>query len=181
VESAELNDVADSQTSDIAVILPREHREIEKLIKDMQDHPTRHMSMLCKLSTQLMSHSEAEEAEVYRELRPVLESAQKYDLSLQQHKEAEQTLLELMEAADTKAETWGNCLAKLGRLVTEHAQMEEEVLIKYIQENIPLERRQQMGAKFLATRIRKEDANVGSLDHIRRMIERHESQIGAAA
>jgi hemerythrin superfamily protein len=137
--------------SDVVDLIMTDHREVERLFEIMTKQPeTRvlHFPVLCAL---LISHSRAEESEVYPVAREEAGETDEVAHSQQEHAEAEE-LLEKMTSMDPTSSEFDKALQDLVAAVTHHVQEEESSVLPGIRQGLSDQRRTELADAFVAAR-----------------------------
>ena len=137
--------------SDVVDLIMTDHREVERLFKIMTKQPeTRvlHFPVLCAL---LISHSRAEESQVYPVARDEAGETDEVAHSQQEHAEAEE-LLEQMSTMDPSSRQFDKALQDLVAAVTHHVEEEESTVLPGMRRGLSDQRRSELGEAFIAAR-----------------------------
>jgi hemerythrin superfamily protein len=138
-------------TSDVVDLIMNDHREVERLFEIMTKQPeTRvlHFPVLCTL---LISHSRAEESEVYPVARDEAGESEEVAHSQEEHAEAEH-LLEQMTAMDPLSQQFDKALQDLIAAVTHHVEEEESTVLPGMRDGLSDERRTELAEAFAKAR-----------------------------
>ena len=133
-------------------LIMQDHREVERLFDELRAHPEKRQGLVPVLTTLLVAHSRAEEAEVY----PVAAEAGGADdveHSQEEHLHADQ-LLEELAATDPESAAFDGALQKLVDAVTHHVEEEESTVLPGLRTRLSEERLGELGDAF--ARARKE-------------------------
>lgn len=136
---------------DVVDLIMDDHREMERMFEEMRSDPDKRAMLLPMVSSVLIAHSRAEEAEVYPAARE--ESGQDEDVEhgQEEHLLAEQLLGEL-QAIDPYDAAFVPALEKFVEAVTHHVGEEEETLLPGMRTGLSAERRDELATAFLASR-----------------------------
>jgi hypothetical protein len=138
-------------STDVVDLIMTDHREVERLFEIMTRQPeTRvlHFPVLCAL---LISHSRAEESEVYPVARDEAGETDEVAHSQEEHAEAEE-LLERMAAMDPTSREFDKALEDLVAAVTHHLHEEESTVLPGIREGLSDQRRTELADAFVTAR-----------------------------
>jgi hemerythrin HHE cation binding domain-containing protein len=151
-------------TTDVVELNLVDHQRFEELLRRLRDRSANRAELL-------VAHAEDEEAAVYPSLRGYqgIEDAD-VEHGVQEHAEGQQTLLALMEVGDPQSSEWDRTLEDLLEAVTHHLDEEQRTILDDAQENVPKERRIELGAAFQRVRQERIDAGCGSIDYIRKLV-----------
>ena len=131
-------------------LIMQDHREVERLFDELRAHPEKRTGLVPVLTTLLVAHSRAEEAEVY----PVAAEAGGADdveHSQEEHLVADQ-LAERLTGLDPESDEFGTVLDELVHAVTHHLEEEEESVLPHMRERMTADQLDDLGEKFLAAR-----------------------------
>ena len=131
-------------------LIMQDHREVERLFDELRAHPEKRKGLVPVLTTLLVAHSRAEEAEVY----PVAAEAGGADdveHSQEEHLLADQLLAELAET-DAESAEFDEALGKLVDAVTHHVEEEESTVLPGMRERLSDTRLAELGEAFARSR-----------------------------
>jgi len=131
-------------------LIMNDHRELERLFDVLKNQPDKRANTLPVMISLLTAHSRAEEAEVY----PAATAAgidKDVEHSQKEHLEADQLAADLA-ATPVDAPDFEEKLTKLVDAVKHHLEEEEETVLPGMQDSMPTERLDELGAAFLASR-----------------------------
>lgn len=160
---------ADKQeTKDVVAMILKDHRTMEDLFRRMRSVEADRAGALAKFSALLFAHGEAEEAEVYGALKR-FKDVDNADVEhgTKDHAEGNEALLALLEVSEVGSDAWEARLEDLVKAVTHHLDEEERTILNDARENVPDERRVELGAAFLRERERQLTADCGSVENVR--------------
>ncbi|MFV0127429.1 hemerythrin domain-containing protein [Streptomyces sp. HMX112] len=157
---------------DVVELILADHRTMEDLFREMRDVEGDREGALKTFADLLIAHAEAEEAEVYPALKRFrnIESGE-VEHGVEEHTEANEALLALLEVDEIGSEEWDEKLEKLVESVNHHAHEEEATILNGARENVPAERRAELAAAFAAERERQLKAGCGDPENIRRLLK----------
>lgn len=136
---------------DVVDMIMADHRELERLFDLLETDPNQRARNLPVLSTLLIAHSRAEEAEVYSVARDEAGASEEVAHSQEEHIEAEQ-LLERLQATDPASAEFDRLLAELVDAVSHHVEEEERSVLPAIRTGLADSRRQELADAFLQSR-----------------------------
>ncbi|REF35318.1 hemerythrin HHE cation binding domain-containing protein [Thermasporomyces composti] len=139
------------EVPDVVDLIMSDHREVERLLTLVKDHPDQRPLQLPVLSALLIAHSRAEEAEVYPVARIEADEADEVALSQEEHLEAER-LLEQLHGLDPMSKRFDSVLDKLIAAVKEHIEHEESVVLPELRQQVDKARREELGEIFATAR-----------------------------
>jgi hemerythrin superfamily protein len=136
---------------DVVDLIMADHREVESLFERMKNDPSQRPMLVPVMSTLLIAHSRAEEAEVYPVARDEAGIAEDVAHSQQEHAEAE-SLLEQLKTLDHDSEKFHDVLDELIDAVTHHVEEEESSVLPGMRKNLSEERLAELGEAFVTAR-----------------------------
>jgi len=142
---------ASNGSNDVVDLILQDHREMERMFDQLRSDPSTRPTVLPTLTSLLVAHSRAEEAEVYPAARDEAGEAEDVEHSEQEHLAAEQILKKLAEA-DPTSTAFDDTLKDLVEAVTHHVKEEEETVLPGMRESLGRERLTELGTAFLASR-----------------------------
>jgi hemerythrin superfamily protein len=128
-----------------------DHREVEGLFQRVRNDPSQRPMLVPVISTLLIAHSRAEEAEVYPVARDEAGIADDVAHSQEEHAEAEK-LLEKLKGTDHDSEEFHSTLEELIDAVTHHVEEEESTVLPGMRRNLSGARLQELGEAFVTAR-----------------------------
>ncbi|WP_436497696.1 hemerythrin domain-containing protein [Actinokineospora sp. HUAS TT18] len=160
-------------TTDVLDLILADHRRFEDLFRDLRDRTNDRGKLLDELSTRLVAHAEAEEAEVYPALRRFKDiTDEEVEHGAEEHAEGNEELLALLEIEDTESDAWEEQLGELVKAVAHHLDEEERTILSDARETVPEARRAELGAAFVEARDARIEAGCGELDYVRDLVAR---------
>jgi hemerythrin superfamily protein len=138
-------------TTDVVDLIMTDHREVERLFEVMTKQPETRVLHFPVLSALLISHSRAEEAEVYPIARDEAGETEEVAHSQQEHAEAE-SFLEQMAAMDPTSQEFATALQDLITAVTHHVEEEESTVLPGMRRGLSDQRRTELAEAFATAR-----------------------------
>jgi hemerythrin superfamily protein len=136
---------------DVVDLIMADHREVESLFERMKSDPSQRPMLVPVMTTLLVAHSRAEEAEVYPVARDEAGIADDVAHSQQEHAEAE-ALLEQLKTLDHDSEKFHEVLDELIDAVTHHVEEEESSVLPGMRSNLSESRLQELAEAFVDAR-----------------------------
>jgi hemerythrin superfamily protein len=136
---------------DVVDMIMADHREVERLFNLLENEPDQRVRNLPVLSTLLIAHSRAEEAEVYPVAKDEAGASEEVAHSQEEHVAAEQ-ILGRLEAADPTSAEFGRVLAELVEAVSHHVEEEESSVLPAMRSGLDERRRQELADAFTQSR-----------------------------
>ncbi|MFE1551912.1 hemerythrin domain-containing protein [Streptomyces sp. NPDC058718] len=161
----------DGKGQDVVAVILKDHRTMEDLFRRMRSVEADRAKALEEFSALLIAHGEAEEAEVYGALKRFKNvDDEEVEHGEKEHTEGNEALLALLEVDDVGSEEWDGRLEDLVEAVTHHVDEEERTILNAARENVPDERRAELGAAFLKERAEQLASGCGSIENVRRIV-----------
>jgi hemerythrin superfamily protein len=140
-----------NEQQDVIDLIERDHREVERIFETMKEQPRQRRLLLPVVTSLLVAHSRAEEAEVYPVARDEAGETEEVAHSQEEHREAEELLARLSQT-DPDASEFESLLQEVVDTVSHHVQEEESSVLPGMRERLSDERRRELGVAFLAAR-----------------------------
>ncbi|MFE2547545.1 hemerythrin domain-containing protein [Streptomyces sp. NPDC059355] len=159
------------QNQDVVAVILKDHRTMEDLFRRMRSVEADRAGALSKFSALLIAHGEAEEAEVYGALKRFKDvDNEEVEHGSEEHAEGNEALLALLEVSEVGSDEWDERLEALAKAVSHHLDEEERTILNDARENVPDERRAELGTAFLRERERQLAADCGSIGNVRAVV-----------
>ncbi|MFD9453048.1 hemerythrin domain-containing protein [Streptomyces sp. NPDC059985] len=159
------------QDQDVVALILKDHRRMEDLFRRMRSVESDREDALKKFSALLIAHGEAEEAKVYGALKRFKDvDNEEVEHGTEEHQEGNEALLALLEVDEVGSDAWDSKLEDLVKAVSHHLDEEERTILNGARENVPDERRAELGAAFLEERARHLEADCGSVENVRAVV-----------
>ncbi|WP_277914773.1 hemerythrin domain-containing protein [Streptomyces sp. Root431] len=161
----------DEKDQDVVAVILKDHRTMEDLFRRMRSVEADRAKALEEFSALLIAHGEAEETEVYGALKRFKHvDDEEVEHGEKEHAEGNEALLALLEVDDVGSEEWDGRLEDLVEAVTHHVDEEERTILNAARENVPDERRAELGAAFLKERAEQLASGCGSIENVRGIV-----------
>ncbi|MFG2873584.1 hemerythrin domain-containing protein [Streptomyces sp. NPDC048337] len=159
------------ENQDVVAAILKDHRTMEDLFRRMRSVEADRARALTTFSALLIAHGEAEEAEVYGALKRFKDvDNEEVEHGSEEHAEGNEALLALLEVSEVGSDEWDARLEALVKAVSHHLDEEERTILNGARENVPDERRAELGAAFLRERERQLAADCGSIENVREVV-----------
>ncbi|MEU9029423.1 hemerythrin domain-containing protein [Streptomyces sp. NPDC048383] len=159
------------QDQDVVALILKDHRRMEDLFRRMRSVESDRADALAKFSALLIAHGEAEESKVYGALKRFQGvDNEEVEHGTEEHEEGNEALLALLEVDEVGSDEWDSKLEDLVKAVSHHLDEEERTILNGARENVPDERRAELGAAFLEERARHLAADCGSVENVRAVV-----------
>jgi len=136
---------------DVVDLIMQDHREAERLFNELETRPDKRLNLTPVLTTLLIAHSRAEEAEVYPVAREEADEADEIAHSQEEHAQVDE-LLKRLAGVDPESPKFGQVLTELAEAVNRHVQEEEAIVLPALAERLSDARRAELGEAFAASR-----------------------------
>jgi hemerythrin superfamily protein len=162
-----------SVAEDVVELIIADHRRFEDLLREVRNVEADRDAALSELSAILVAHAEAEEREVYPELRYRADdvTGEEVEHGSEEHAEGHAALLHVLEIGDPDAEEFGDAVEELTKALAHHLDEEERTILNPAREEVSEEVRDRLGRAFSAERRRRLDAGCGSIENVRRLVD----------
>jgi hypothetical protein len=156
---------------DVVEVILADHRWFEEALRELRDVESDRAAVLADLATVLIAHAEAEESQVYPQLRKKKAiDAEEVEHSEHEHDEGNEALLELMEVEDTTSEEFSEKTHELSEALSHHLDEEERDVLNPARTDVSQEVRDELGEKFAAERARLIESGAGSIENVRKLV-----------
>lgn len=161
----------ESKGQDVVAVILKDHRTMEELFRRMRSIEADREAARDQFSALLIAHGEAEEAKVYSALKRFRGvDDDEVEHGEEEHAEGNEALLKLLEVEDVGSDEWDERLEDLVKAVSHHLDEEERTILNGARENVPDERRAELGAAFLEERQRQLASDCGSIENVRKIV-----------
>jgi hemerythrin superfamily protein len=164
-------------SGDVVELILQDHRHFESLLRALRDATADREAARATLSDVLIAHGEAEESEVYPQLRrkrAITEGEEQH--GEEEHAEGNQALLALLECKGTDTQEFDDALEQLATALNHHIGEEEQTILNPARTEVGEEVRQRLGAAWAAKRNQLLDEGCGSVENVRAIVERSEDK-----
>ena len=165
-------DIPRPESGDVVELIIDDHRLFERLMHQVRDETQDRAGLRSMLSNILVAHAEAEEKYVYPGLvKSDAIEGEDAEHSEHEHHEINEALLGLLEVEDTASEDFGDAVEELTKALTHHLYEEEREILNRARTDVDTATKAELGEKFAAERSRLLDADCGSVDNVRTLVE----------
>ncbi|MBW3085065.1 hypothetical protein KEM60_01257 [Austwickia sp. TVS 96-490-7B] len=160
-------------SGDIITLLLDDHRWMESLLRDLRVGMHDRDETRAALSASLVAHSEAEEQTVYGRFASAADEvgADEVQHGKEEHAEGTTALLDLLECKKTTTQKFDDAVEKLSAYLHHHIAEEEITVLGPAARDVPEQRRHEIGAAWLTARSALLDADCGTLDNVRELVD----------
>lgn len=158
---------------DVIDLILDDHRRFETLLRDLRNAESDRAAVRDELSAILVAHAEAEEAEVYPSLRRK-DAIDEHEAEhgVEEHAEGHEALLDLLEVDDVDSEEFSEAVHELSESLSHHLDEEERTILNPAREDVAEDVREELGRAFSSARQDQLDDDCGTIDNVRRLVER---------
>jgi hemerythrin superfamily protein len=160
-------------SGDVVELILDDHRLFESLLRELRDATADREAARQALSNVLIAHGEAEETEVYPKLKnkdAIGEHEKEH--SEEEHAEGNEALLALLECKGTDTQKFDDAVEKLAEALNHHIGEEEQTILNPARTEVSEQVRQNLGETWAAMRNKLIDEDCGSLENVRRIVEK---------
>lgn len=164
-------------TGDAVELILQDHRHFESLLRVLRDATSDREAARAALSDVLIAHGEAEESEVYPQLRrkrAITKGEEEH--GEKEHAEGNRALLALLECKGTDTQKFDDAVEQLATALNHHIGEEEQTILNPARTEVGEEVRQRLGAAWAAKRNQLLDEGSGSIENVRAIVERDEEE-----
>ncbi|MBM9461478.1 hemerythrin domain-containing protein [Nocardioides sp. zg-536] len=157
---------------DVVELILADHRRFEELLRDLRDSSSDRDAVRRTFATLHVAHAEAEEAEVYPNLRREdAISGDEADHGREEHAEGNEALLAVLEAEELEGEEFEELVEELARLVNHHLTEEELSILNPARDEVDADERARLGKAFAAARAKLITDDCGRVEKVRALVE----------
>lgn len=160
-------------STDVVELILDDHRRMEELFRRMRSVEAERADALREFAGLLVAHALAEEHRVYPALKRFRDvDDDEVEHGVEEHADGNKALLALLEVDEVGGDAWDEKLEALVEAVTHHTDEEERTILNGARENVPMERREELGAAFDEDRATHLGAGCGDIENVRRLVEK---------
>ncbi len=164
-------------SGDVVELILEDHRRFEALLRDLRDATADREAARTALANLLIAHGEAEEAEVYPQLeRKDAITEEEVEHGEHEHAEGNEALLALLECKGTDTSKFDDAVEAMAQALMHHLGEEEQTILNPARTEVSDQVRADLGMAFIAARSKHLDADCGSIDTVREIVERDRRQ-----
>jgi hemerythrin superfamily protein len=158
---------------DVVELILDDHRLFEALLRDLRDSTADREAARAALSAVLIAHGEAEEEKVYEQLRRKHAIGEhEAEHGEEEHAEGNEKLLALLECKGTDTQKFDDAVEELATALNHHIGEEEQTILNPAREDVPEQERAELGALWATRRNELLDADCGSVEKVREIVDR---------
>jgi 16S rRNA (guanine(966)-N(2))-methyltransferase RsmD len=164
-------------SGDVVDLILTDHRLFESLLREMRDATADRAGARAAFAAVLIAHGEAEESEVYPQLeRKDAITQDEAEHGEHEHAEGNGALLDLLECVGTDTQKFDDAVESMSEALMHHLGEEEQTILNPARTDVSGQVRADLGMRFLAARSRHLDADCGSIDTVREIVQRDQRQ-----
>ena len=164
-------------TGDVIKLILDDHRRFEELLRLLRDSSEDRDAVRRAFATLHVAHAEAEEQFVYPTLRrkdAITEHEAEH--GEEEHAEANQALLAVLELEETAGESFDDAVENLATAVNHHLTEEELTILNPARDQVSAQVRSELGERFATERNKQIDGDCGRVENVRRIVERADNE-----
>ena len=170
-------DLGRPSTGDVIDLILDDHRRFEDLLRRLRDSSQDRDAARRAFATLHVAHAEAEEQHIYPALRRTDAIGEhEAEHGEEEHAEANQALLAVLELEGTGTQTFEDAVENLATAVNHHITEEELTILNPARDDVPESTRHELGEKFVTERNKLIDADCGELENVRRIVRRAQKE-----
>ena len=164
-------------SGDVVDLILEDHRRFEQLLRQLRDSTSDRDAVRKAFAALHVAHAVAEEDHVYPTLRRK-DAIDEHEAEHgeEEHAEGNEKLLKVLELESTEGEEFDEAVEELVTAVNHHLTEEELTILNPAREDVSEEVRAELGEKFATERNAQIDADCGSLDNVRRLVQEAEKE-----
>lgn len=156
---------------DVIDLILEDHRLFEHLLRRLRDASADRDAVRGALAAVLVAHAEAEEAEVYPQLRRRdAVTTGEAEHGTHEHAEGHQALLAVLELVGTDTQAFADAVEELSGVISHHLVEEELTILNPARSEVSERVRANLGEAFAGARNSAVDAHCGSVANVRRLV-----------
>lgn len=164
-------------SGDVIDLILEDHRRFEALMRQLRDSTSDRDAVRKALSALHVAHAEAEEKHVYPQLRrkdAITEHEAEH--GEEEHAEGHEAMLKVLELKGTDTQAFDDAVEELATALNHHLTEEELTILNPAREEVSEKVRAELGEAFATERNKQLDADCGSLDNVRRIVQEAEKE-----
>jgi hypothetical protein len=159
-------------SGDVIDLILEDHRRFEALMRQLRDSTSDRDAVRKALSALHVAHAEAEEKHVYPQLRrkdAITEHEAEH--GEEEHAEGHEAMLKVLELKGTDTQAFDDAVEELATALNHHLTEEELTILNPAREEVSEKVRAELGEAFATERNKQLDADCGSIDNVRRIVQ----------
>ncbi|WP_299923355.1 hemerythrin domain-containing protein [uncultured Nocardioides sp.] len=164
-------------SGDVIDLILEDHRRFESLMRQLRDSTSDRDAVRKALAALHVAHAEAEEKHVYPRLRrknAITEHEAEH--GEEEHAEGHEAMLTVLELKGTDTQAFDDAVEELATALNHHLTEEELTILNPAREEVSEKVRAELGEAFATERNKQLDADCGSIDNVRRIVQEAEKE-----
>ena len=164
-------------SGDVIDLILEDHRRFEALMRQLRDSTSDRDAVRKALSALHVAHAEAEEKHVYPQLRrkdAITEHEAEH--GEEEHAEGHEAMLKVLELKGTDTQAFDDAVEELATALNHHLTEEELTILNPAREEVSEKVRAELGEAVATERNKQLDADCGSIDNVRRIVQEAEKE-----
>ena len=164
-------------SGDVIDLILDDHRLFESLLRDLRDTSNDRDAVRQAFATLHVAHAEAEEKHVYPKLRRKDAIGEhEAEHGQEEHAEGHEAMLKVLELKGTDTQAFDDAVEELATALNHHLTEEELTILNPAREEVSEKVRAELGEAFVTERNKQLDADCGSIDNVRRIVQEAEKE-----
>lgn len=164
-------------SGDVIDLILEDHRRFESLMRQLRDSTSDRDAVRKALAALHVAHAEAEETYVYPQLRRKdAISEHEAEHGEEEHAEGHEAMLKVLELKGTDTQAFDDAVEELATALNHHLTEEELTILNPAREEVSEKVRAELGEAFATERNKQLDADCGSIDNVRRIVQEAEKE-----
>lgn len=160
-------------SGDVVELIVADHRLMEDLLRELRDATADREAARTALAELLIAHGESEEDNVYPTLnRKRAISAHEVEHGEEEHAEANEALLALLECVGTDTQKFDDAVEELATALNHHLGEEEQTILNPARTEVSERVRQELGVTWVRDRNRMLEEGCASVEQVRTIVDR---------
>ena len=170
--TSDLPEITRPESGDVVELILDDHRTFEALLRELRNDQNDRDLLRGRLAELLVAHGEAEESDVYPQLRRK-DAIDEHEAEHgeEEHREIYEALLPLLEATDLYTEEASHDLHELSETLLHHLDEEERDILNPARSDVAEADRARLGAAWAARRNELLAQGCGSLEQVRALLD----------
>jgi len=164
-------------SGDVVELILEDHRRFEHLLRQLRDSSADRDAVRRAFAALHVAHAEAEERFVYPALRKK-DAIDEHEAEHgeEEHAEGNEKLLAVLELKGTDTQAFEDAVEELATAINHHLTEEELTILNPAREEVSERVRADLGERFATERNRQIDADCGTVENVRRLVNEAEKK-----
>ena len=170
--TSDLPEITRPESGDVVELILDDHRTFEALLRELRNDQNDRDLLRGRLAELLVAHGEAEESDVYPQLRRK-DAIDEHEAEHgeEEHREIYEALLPLLEATDLYSDEASHDLHELSETLLHHLDEEERDILNPARSDVSEADRTRLGAAWAGRRNALLAQGCGSLEQVRALLD----------